>query len=268
MKWRGVFWAALLVAAASSFKPRQALDARVLGRRPASAFHHRGHSHNDYLRVRPLEDALEQGFRSVEADVWLTGDSVRVSHLGWIYDGTLAELYLDPLEARVRARGSVLGDGEPFLLWLDLKSPDRRLGERLREVLGRYEMFRRGAVTAVLTGASEPKRAYFSGASGPAGAIRDSLRFDPDDPTRAGPEDPWGWYSLSWSSLLDWDGAGEAPAEQLARLRERVGRVHAKGRKLRIWGGPDRPEAWRAQLDAGVDLVGTDSPEDFVRAGP
>ncbi|MDO5577318.1 MAG: hypothetical protein Q4F84_09575, partial [Fibrobacter sp.] len=30
-----------------------------------------GHSHNDYWRSRPLQDALDNGFCSVEADVFL-----------------------------------------------------------------------------------------------------------------------------------------------------------------------------------------------------
>jgi hypothetical protein len=30
----------------------------------------RAHAHNDYLHARPLFDALDHGFCSVEADVW------------------------------------------------------------------------------------------------------------------------------------------------------------------------------------------------------
>ncbi|HEY3789313.1 MAG TPA: hypothetical protein VGL71_10685, partial [Urbifossiella sp.] len=30
------------------------------------------HAHNDYEHKRPLLDALEQGFCSVEADIWLS----------------------------------------------------------------------------------------------------------------------------------------------------------------------------------------------------
>ena len=31
---------------------------------------HNGHSHNDYTRERPLLDALELGFTSIEVDVF------------------------------------------------------------------------------------------------------------------------------------------------------------------------------------------------------
>ena len=38
------------------------------------------HAHNDYMHERPLFDALENGFRSIEADVFAQGDSLYVAH--------------------------------------------------------------------------------------------------------------------------------------------------------------------------------------------
>ena len=38
------------------------------------------HAHNDYEHKRPLFDALEQGFCSVEADVWLVEGKLLVAH--------------------------------------------------------------------------------------------------------------------------------------------------------------------------------------------
>src|SRR5690242_5509037 len=40
----------------------------------------RAHAHNDYEHTRPLLDALDQGFCSVEADVWLIDGELRVAH--------------------------------------------------------------------------------------------------------------------------------------------------------------------------------------------
>ena len=39
----------------------------------------RAHSHNDYWRKRPLLDALECGFCSVEADIFQVGDQLLVA---------------------------------------------------------------------------------------------------------------------------------------------------------------------------------------------
>ncbi|KAF4336089.1 hypothetical protein FBEOM_10025 [Fusarium beomiforme] len=59
------------------------------------------HSHNDYLRPRPLFSALSVGCASVEADVWLSknGHDLLVGHHWWNLtpERTLNSLYLEPL---------------------------------------------------------------------------------------------------------------------------------------------------------------------------
>ncbi|RMJ08397.1 hypothetical protein CDV36_011988 [Fusarium kuroshium] len=59
------------------------------------------HSHNDYLRPRPLFSALSVGCVSVEADVWRNkdGNELLVGHHWWDLTPkrTLRSLYIDPL---------------------------------------------------------------------------------------------------------------------------------------------------------------------------
>ncbi|KAL6352282.1 hypothetical protein LRP88_14489 [Fusarium phalaenopsidis] len=59
------------------------------------------HSHNDYLRPRPLFSALSVGCMSVEADVWRSkdGNELLVGHHWWDLTPkkTLRSLYIDPL---------------------------------------------------------------------------------------------------------------------------------------------------------------------------
>ena len=59
-----------------------------------------GHSHNDYTRSRPLYEALEQGFLSLEIDVFLHKNRLVVSHvpLGLGFKKDLETLYLKPLQ--------------------------------------------------------------------------------------------------------------------------------------------------------------------------
>ena len=40
-----------------------------------------GHAHNDYVHARPLFEALESGFTSIEIDVYLYKGELKVSHL-------------------------------------------------------------------------------------------------------------------------------------------------------------------------------------------
>ena len=68
------------------------------------------HSHNDYEHNRPLFDALDCKFKSIEADVYSVGDSLFVAHdSDKIKPGrTLCRLYLEPLKNEIiRNKGSV-----------------------------------------------------------------------------------------------------------------------------------------------------------------
>src|SRR4051794_37993520 len=65
------------------------------------------HAHNDYAHARPLFDALDQGFCSVEADVFLVDGKLLVGHTLFELkpDRTLESLYLDPLRERIKTNG-------------------------------------------------------------------------------------------------------------------------------------------------------------------
>ena len=71
--------AVLASLAGTAAAPAQAEAAKpapvVVGQPLAQA-----HAHNDYEHERPLFDALEHGFTSVEADVWLVDGELLVAH--------------------------------------------------------------------------------------------------------------------------------------------------------------------------------------------
>ena len=122
------------------------------------------HAHNDYLHARPLLDALQQGFGSVEADIFLVGEELQVAHerSSLSPDRTLRKLYLEPLKQRIADHsGSVFGDGENFTLLIDIKTAGeptyRALNELLseyREILSYFDQgeWQPGAVTAIVSG--------------------------------------------------------------------------------------------------------------------
>src|SRR5689334_21434919 len=84
------------------------------------------HAHNDYEHTRPLFDALDRGFCSVEADIWLTPEGVLVAHdRKDLRPGrTLEALYLDPLRERIETSGGgrVYRGGPAFYLLIDVKT--------------------------------------------------------------------------------------------------------------------------------------------------
>ncbi|MFY0566425.1 hypothetical protein ACN28E_21670 [Archangium lansingense] len=233
-------------------------------RHPVAGHHVRSHAHNDYEHERPLLDALGHRFYSVEADLYLNDGKLAVSHLNlpWDPKRSLEQLYLEPLQARVDELGSVHGDGVPFTLWIDLKQGSRELVDTLHSVLEKYPMLTRidgeevhpGPVTVVLTGDAQGKEDFVSRYA-QRRAIRDSNDYSPEDPPADG---AWGYYALKWSDYLDASGTGQLDESQRARLACIIENAHAQGRKVRFFGAPNHPDAWRVALEYGVDFLGAD----------
>ena len=222
------------------------------------------HAHNDYEHARPLAEALERGFCSVEADVWLVDGRLLVAHE--LKDAktprTLGALYLEPLRARVRANGGRIFPGGPtVVLLVDVKSEAKATYAALHEELKNYaEMltaFRAGrvesgAVSVIVSG----NRAVTEMAAQPvryAAVDGRSADLDANPPVALVP-----LVSENWQKLFTWRWEGSMPGAEREALRRWVSRAHTQGRKVRFWNTPDRPAAWQVLRDAGVDLIGTD----------
>ena len=111
-----------------------------LGNTPISS----GHAHNDYEQDRPLYEALENGFTSIEIDVHSYRGKAVISHddedLG--SKPTIQELYLDPLSKIIKENnGSVFpGNKEQLILMIDLKEDKDLLMQILTKDLVAYDL--------------------------------------------------------------------------------------------------------------------------------
>jgi hypothetical protein len=224
----------------------------------------RAHAHNDYLHPRPLLDALDHGFCSVEADLHLMDGRLFVAHSreGVKPGRTLEALYLEPLRYRVRQNGGrVYAGGPEFTLLVDLKGDWRISYPVLRRVLETYsEMlssYRAGfkqtnAISVIVTG--DRSREMFAGESVRYAALDGAIAdLDGDAPADLTP-----WISSSWGSTFTWRGTGPLPDAEQLKLKNIVIRAHQQGRRVRFWGAPDRLVFWREMLANGVDLINTD----------
>lgn len=222
----------------------------------------RAHSHNDYRQARPLQDALDRGFCSVEADVHLRGHDLLVGHAGGdIKPGvTLQSLYLDPLLERVRQHGGRVYPGGPtLLLFVEFKSDGDASYPVLREILKKYEEM----LTVFTPGAMEQKAVtiIITGRR-PSGLLRaEAVRFAAIDGDLGdlGSDEKTLFPAISenWGSTFQWRG-GSMSALELNRLGRYVREAHEHKRLLRFYGIPDREEAWALLFKSGVDLINTD----------
>ncbi len=224
----------------------------------------RAHAHNDYRHARPLLDALDNGFCSVEVDVFLVDGELRVGHeRAELRPGrTLQSLYLEPLRQHIR-RGAVHDRPARFILLVDIKADGEKVYEALRRVLPQYRTmlssWERGrvyqrAITVILSG-NRPRAMLESEAA--RYAFLDGRLPDLEDETRA-PASLMPLVSDNYGRHFRWDGRGAMPAEERQKLRAMVTKAHAQHRLFRLWATPETPAAWGELLDAGADLINTD----------
>jgi len=227
----------------------------------------RAHSHNDYENERPLLDALDHGFGSIEADIHLIDGKLLVAHDRdeAAPDRTLQALYLDPLRQRIRQNGGgVYPDAPPVLLLIDIKTEAVATYAVLHDVLRRYadiltifsgDTFDEGPVTVIISG-NRPR----------ATMAAQTIRFAAYDGRLEDLEfhSPATFIPLvsdNWSTFADWSGEGDPPKELLTHLGEIVAKAHAQGRGIRFWATTDNTAVWSVLYDAGVDLLNADDLE-------
>ncbi|GAA5044298.1 hypothetical protein HNP84_004597 [Thermocatellispora tengchongensis] len=229
----------------------------------------RAHAHNDYEHPRPLLDALDHGFTSVEADIYLVDGELRVGHDPEdLRPGrTLQSLYLDPLAQRVHeGHGWVFPRSRQQLqLLVDIKNTGAATYTELDRVLHEYRKMlttyhkgrvKPGAITVVISGdrpralmaAQERRYAFYDGRLsdlGQGGASLIPLISD------------------NWTNHFTWRGEGEMPQAERDKLRQIIATAHRDGQRVRFWATPDaagpaREAIWRELVAADVDHINTD----------
>jgi hypothetical protein len=236
----------------------------------------RGHAHNDYLHERPLQEALERGFASIEADIFLREGQLLIGHTQAELRParTLEGMYLEPLAEWIKKHnGSVHTTGQPLILLIDIKTDAASTWESLHTLLLKYReilsetvdgKFQPRAVTVIISGKRAVEkilatRPQLAGVDGGLSDLESSLRAD---------EMPL--LSDAWAKHFQWRGSGPIPAEEAQKLRDIVIKAHSTGRMVRFWATPETVPLWRELRAAEVDLIGTDQLdrlEEFLQQG-
>ena len=220
-------------------------------------------SHNDYRRKHPLQDALNHGFRYVEADIYLRKGKLIVAHILPCLkkNRTLESLYLQPLLEYVqRGEQEGLTNDCPLTLMIDIKSDADKtyrallvLLEKYKPILSRYDSGRTilKNVTIVITG-HKPAELINNSESGYV-FLDDNLR----QITAYTCADLYPIASCKYSRLLKWKGKGPIPLTDVLRLKFYVAQAHLRGRKVRLWASPENRVVWNELLKYEVDLINT-----------
>jgi hypothetical protein len=233
----------------------------------------KGHAHNDYQHLRPLAEALENGFTSIEIDVFLHNGELKVAHVpfGLNKKKNIQQLYLDPIRRIITNNGGRVYSGysTPVIFMIDFKTGGVETYNKLKEILATYSdiltvyhhdsVINQKAVNILISGSS-PIASLLKEDSALA-TIDADLRTMGDTLTAKVVTR----YSSGWGAYFTWNGKGEMPAAQKQKLDQLVAQAHAMGKHIRFYHIPDKPNAWKTLLAAGVDWINTDKLNQFSK---
>ncbi|KAJ7837519.1 hypothetical protein B0H14DRAFT_3702273 [Mycena olivaceomarginata] len=251
------------------------------------------HSHNDYWRDVPLLTALSLGVASVEADVWLVGDTLYVGHemAALTPDRTLDSLYIQPLLSIIEGQNpksqftlnqtswlySIPQSATPLQVLVDMKTDGQIT---LPFVLKAFQPLReRGYLTTCVSNGTctlGPIVVVGTGNTPLAGIQALSPRdvfFDAPLIGRFTPQlnstfditiSPIA--STDYEVAVGWSGIGNINQTQLAAIQKYVGDAHALGLRARFWDTPGWPiharnNVWQTLMDNGADWLNADDLE-------
>jgi alkaline phosphatase len=215
------------------------------------------HSHNDYEQPLPFNMAYDAGFGSIEADIFLVGDSLFVAH-----DTTelkrkidLVSAYLFPLmEALKKHYGYPYADTSKRLqMLIDIKTDSINTLAALINLLQKYPLLlQSNKLNWVITG-NRPDPSLFK--NYPSYILFDGELYR--DYSKEALEkivllsDNFARYSL-------WDGKSGLPAKDEAVLTTAVKKAKLLHKPVRFWNCPDNARAWKQLIKLNVDYINTD----------
>lgn len=232
----------------------------------------RGHAHNDYKHKRPLFDALELGFRSIEVDVFARNGGLKVAHdpIGLKNKPTIQELYLDPLRDICFDPEKIayykLDKSVPLVIMIDFKSAGEKTYEALKKLIEPYkEMLTHykdgkivpGYISLLISG----NKPYTSVPNEQDRYV--TLDCSVDYCSENSAFDYVTRCSNHYKSYFSWNGKNSMPEGELAKLQATVKKVHNQGRKLRFWAAPETHALWETFLNAGVNWMNIDDIKGF-----
>ncbi|MFT4567214.1 MAG: glycerophosphoryl diester phosphodiesterase [Saprospiraceae bacterium] len=218
-------------------------------------FVHNGHAHNDYEHERPLYDALQYGFKSIEVDVHAWNDKLIVAHDSTDFSRLpdIMSLYINPLDSLLTHK-LIDEKNLPIVLMVDLKTNKEIALDILdRLTKSRKELFYSrdkdaGPIQILISG--EPSLVVLEQLDNPCLFI--DGRFNREYPKKLRSQVTR--ISGKFFSLF-----GHVNGEERNNLiNDYLSQAHSNNQKVRFWGTRDHPDTWNELRALNVDWIGTD----------
>jgi len=215
------------------------------------------HSHNDYVNPVPFWIAYNEGFGSIEADIFLVDGTLLVAHeeKELTTKRSLLGLYLNPLiECLTKHKGYPFTDTSKQLqMLIDIKTDSIATLQALIETIRKYAVLMNShKLTWVITG-RRPEPPLF--VSYPSFISFDGIL---DKEYSAGALTKIAMLSDDGRKYTKWDGTAKIPPVDLQKLQAVVTKAHNLHKPVRFWAAPDTMGAWGQFMQLKVDYINTD----------
>ncbi|MEQ1678919.1 MAG: hypothetical protein ABL876_19645, partial [Chitinophagaceae bacterium] len=223
------------------------------------------HAHNDFQRPEPLTNALLNRVYSIEADVFLVKDTLRVAHEEKELDKapSLWVLYLQPIINLFAVNYGRISPDTAYtpVLMIDIKKSSRAVLANLVQLLSAYpSVFDRSvnpnAIQIVISGDRPPRKKTEEDKNGDLSWTRYPryIFFDgrPNETYDNATLQRVAFISDSYFNYV-------IPSDSIDHhIQQLVQQVHSMGKLLRLWATPDSPVSWEQLQKLGVDIINTD----------
>lgn len=210
------------------------------------------HAHNDYKQAFPFWEAYQQGYGSIEADIFLCNNQLLVAHEKEEIDSTktLENLYLQPLSQCIK-KGQ---HKRKLILLIDIKTEAEPTLQILITKLQQFpEIIKEQNVQLTITG-NQPDPSFFL-------QYPSYIWFDAN-PETVYPTKVYGKLALmsaNFKQYSKWNGKGIVTKEELLRLDSVIAKATITAtKKIRFWNAPDIPNAWFQLMKLKVGFINTD----------
>lgn len=214
-------------------------------------------SHNDYEGREPFYGAYNQHAGYIEADVFVSNNSLLVGHSRAQLDParTLEAMYILPLQEKIAGHPGKAyeQDSDSLVLMIDLKTPGPETLPVIVDLLEKYPDVRSCKTLKIAVSGNVPDPAswreypdyiFFDGRPGKTYSQEQLRRI--------------AFISTDFNHISHWKGHAPIPEKDREALKSIMNKAHGDGKKMRFWATPDGPEAWGQLMALGVDILNTD----------
>jgi alkaline phosphatase len=214
------------------------------------------HSHNDYETAEPLLNAIRNRAYSLEADVYLVNDTLKVAHdkKDLTKASSLFTLYIQPIVNLFRTHNGRISDDAAYMpvFMIDIKENGDAVLTKLVSMLTTHaSVFDRkmnpGAIQIVISGDRGDRLKWTTWPSFILFDGRIGEQYDKPLLERVA------FISDSYFNYARHTDSTDYLIKQLAE------KSHQMEKLLRLWAIPDNPSSWSHLRKLGVDIINTDN---------